>query len=159
MDITIFTFELGSLQSHHLPSIMCRWEITFSWASYSVNLTKPNPLEFPVLASLFTWVEEQMSHYEEEFTKSIYCFFLSYVTSFYLNHNDFTKCAKVVFKVLFSCFPRKTQNNQVRGLHVTSLHFYSRGCINFLHFSFVVWRIIWRRYSMFNSKTATAQLN
>lgn len=30
MDITIFTFELGNLQSHHLPSIMWRCEITFS---------------------------------------------------------------------------------------------------------------------------------
>lgn len=55
MDITIFTFELGNLQSHHLPSIMWRCEITFSWASYSANLTKPKPLELPVLPSRFTW--------------------------------------------------------------------------------------------------------
>lgn len=56
MDITIFTFELGNLQSHHLPSIMCRCEITFSCASYSANLTKPKPLELPVLPSRFTWI-------------------------------------------------------------------------------------------------------
>lgn len=59
MDITRFTFELGSLQSHHLPSIIWRWEITFSWASYSVNLTNPNPLELPVLASRLTWENKQ----------------------------------------------------------------------------------------------------
>lgn len=56
----------------------------------------------------------------------------------YLNHDDFSKSAKVIFEVLLRCFPGKTKYDQVRCLHVPSLHFYSRGCINFLHFPFVV---------------------
>lgn len=70
MDITRFTFELGSLQSHHLPSIMWRCEITFSCASYSVNLTKPKPLEFPVFASLFTCTVERSSRYGADLTNT-----------------------------------------------------------------------------------------
>lgn len=58
------TLEFGSLQSHHLPSIMCRWEITLDWVSYSVNRTKPNPFEFPVLTSLLTCREAEIEKYD-----------------------------------------------------------------------------------------------
>lgn len=46
--------EFGSLQSHRRPSIICRCDITFTWVSYSVNRTKPNPFEWPVLRSFLT---------------------------------------------------------------------------------------------------------
>lgn len=144
MDITIFTFELGSLQSHHLPSIIWRWEITFSWASYSVNLTKPNPLEFPVFASRFTWDKNKhpvLTINCHHMQPRAMCIFLL-LLMLYLNHDDFSKCAKVIFQVLLRCFPGQTQYDQVRCLHVPSLHFHSRGCINFFHFPFVVYNEI-----------------
>lgn len=56
------TLELGTLTSHHRPSIMCRWANTRICDSYEANLIKPKPFDWPDLGSFFT-----CNHWECQF--------------------------------------------------------------------------------------------
>lgn len=139
----LLTFELGSLQSHHLPSIMCRWVITLPCVSQSANRTKPKPFEFPVFASRFTWKEKQtaLQCYVQTWTNGLWKerhLLVTWVTSATnLHHNHITKGTEIFFQVLFWCFPRQTQHNQIWGLLVSTLDLCRRS-LNFIHFALVI---------------------
>lgn len=51
----MLTLELGMVTSHHRPSIMWRCDMHLTCDSTLPKRMNPNPLDWPVRVSLFTW--------------------------------------------------------------------------------------------------------
>lgn len=56
----------------------------------------------------------------------------------YLHHDDLPKCREIIFQVLFTCFPRQPEDNEIWGLLKSPFHFHSWGSIYLIHLSFVI---------------------